>query len=242
MTARQWTVAPLVLATAVRDRSQVLLLGPLGFGVPGVVMAWLLVSGNEKILVDTGLGELDTAELKNDFGQSREQLMEPQLMRFDTAPQDIPLVINTHLHVDHCRGNGYFKNARFLVQKREFEYARNPLPVHRPAYHVDLTGMKFELLDGDAQVAPGINVILTPGHSPGSQAVVVETAEGRYVIAGDTITHYENMAVPDGDSFWPGPLYVDLREFYQSLDRLKNLGGIILPGHDPLVLKRKTYP
>jgi glyoxylase-like metal-dependent hydrolase (beta-lactamase superfamily II) len=51
-----------------------------------------------------------------------------------------------------------------------------------------------------------------------------------------------NMAVADSDPFRPGPLYVDLREYYQSLDRLKNLGGVILPGHDPLVLKQNTYP
>jgi N-acyl homoserine lactone hydrolase len=242
MAARQWTIAPLVLATAVRDRSQVILLGPMGTKVEGVILAWLLMSENEKILVDSGLGGLDTPDLRNNFSQTPEQLIEAQLARFNTVPEEISLVVNTHLHVDHCGSNGSFKKARFLAQKQELEYAQNPLPVHRPAYDVDLTGMNLELLDGDAGIAEGVRVILTPGHSPGSQAVLVDTATGLYIVAGDTVTHYVNMAVPDGDSFWPNPLYVDLREFYHSLDRLKALGGVILPGHDPLVLKQQVYP
>ncbi len=85
-------------------------------------------------------------------------------------------------------------------------------------------------------------MVVTPGHSPGSQAVLVDTAKGVHVIAGDTITHYLNMDVPQGDSFWPNPLYVDLRDFYKSLDWLRDSGGTILPGHDPLVLKQTIYP
>lgn len=50
------------------------------------------------------------------------------------------------------------------------------------------------------------------------------------------------MDVPEGASFWPGPLYVDLRQYYESLDRLRDLGGTILPGHDTLVLEKTVYP
>jgi N-acyl homoserine lactone hydrolase len=102
--------------------------------------------------------------------------------------------------------------------------------------------MKFEYLDGDADVASGIKVILTPGHSLGSQAVLVETTQSTYIIAGDTITHFEQMSIPGSDSFWPGAVYVDLRQYYESLDRLKKLPGFILPGHDMLVLKQNVYP
>lgn len=242
MADRQWTIAPLILARATRDKSQVILLGDVGIKVEGAVIAWLLMSGSEKILVDTGLGLLDTPDACNLFDHGADLTVQSQLMRFNVVPQDIKLVINTHLHIDHCGGNVFFKSARCLVQKKELEYARRPLPVHRPAYGIDLKGFEFELLDGDAEIVPGIKMILTPGHSPGSQTVLVDTAKGRYILAGDTITHFLNMAVPDDESFLPGPLYVDLREFYKSLDRLKSIGGVILPGHDPLVLKQEIYP
>jgi N-acyl homoserine lactone hydrolase len=242
MTSRQWTIAPLILGTAVRDRSQWVLLGNIGVTFESAVLAWLLMSGSERILVDTGLGPLDTPGVRGLFGRTREQMVDRQLLRFGTSPQEIGLVINTHLHADHGGGVVYLKHARFLVQRREMEYAQDPLPVQRLSYDVNLGGIDFDFLDGDTDVAPGIRVILTPGHSPGSQAVVVETAKGPYVIAGDTITHFEHMAVPDGDPFLPGSFYVDLREYYQSLSRLKNLNACILPGHDMLVLKKHTYP
>lgn len=242
MADKEWTIAPLLLARATRDRSQVILLGDVGTAVEGAVLAWLLMRGNEKVLVDTGLGLLDTPDARNLFEQGPDLRMETQLLRFNIVPDEITLVVNTHLHIDHCGGNVFFKRARCLVQKKELEYARNPLPVHKPAYDIDLAGFDFELLDGDAEIVPGIRVILTPGHSAGSQAVLVDTAKGLHIIPGDTITHFANMAVPDNESFLPGPIYVDLREYYQSLDRLKNMGGFILPGHDPLVLNQETYP
>ncbi len=238
----QWTIAPLILGTALRDRSQWILLGTIGVTYESAILGWLLLNGNEKILVDTGLGALDTPGVKGLFNRTDQQSIDRQLSRFDTSPQEIRLVINTHLHADHGGGNSYLKHATFLVQKTEMEYAQDPLPVHKPAYDVDLGSISFELLDGDTQITRGLRVILTPGHSPGSQAVVVETRRGPYVVAGDTITHFEHMSVPDDDPFLPGSFYVDLREYYQSLSRLKNLRACILPGHDLLVLNKSTYP
>ncbi len=122
------------------------------------------------------------------------------------------------------------------------EYAKDPLPIHKGAYDMDFSGMKFDYVDGDAEIVSGIKVIFTPGHSPGGQAVLVDTEKGLYILAGDTITHFVNMDVPAGDSFWPNGIYIDLREYYWSLDRLKALGGFILPGHDMLVLDKDLYP
>jgi N-acyl homoserine lactone hydrolase len=242
MTRQKWTIAPLVLATAVRNISQVLLMSPPGGSVDGAVLAWLLRSGDETVLVDTGFGSMEKEDLKGDFKRSPEQTIEAQLSRFALAPEEIRLVINTHLHLDHCAGNCFVPHARFVVQKDELEYARNPLPAHMPAYDVDLSSMNLDVIDGDTEITDGIRVIVTPGHSPGSQAVLVETEGGLFVLAGDTIAHYVNMDVPKGASFWPSPLYVDLREYYQSLDRLRDLGGTILPGHDPLALEKTVYP
>lgn len=242
-TSGQWTIAPLVLAVGVVERSLTLFNRDHGKKKAGPVVAWLVRNGERKILVDTGFfGPADTADSLGAFSRTPEQRLETQLKRFDTSASEIDLVINTHLHSDHCGGNGWFPGKRHLVQKREMEYARNPFPATRSAYEVEIRENDFELLDGDAEIAPGIEAILTPGHTPGSQAVLVETASGLHVIAGDTIPHFENMDVPAGEPFWPTGIYIDLRELYESLDRLKSLGGTILPGHDMLVLEKDVYP
>jgi N-acyl homoserine lactone hydrolase len=237
----QWTISPLCLGTASVDKSVTLLYRDPGVKEEGPVLAWLLKHENTKILVDTGpfSPEKTMDEL---FTRTPEQTMEAQLRRFDTSPDEITMIINTHLHTDHCTGNAYFKNVQGLVQTKEIEYAKDPLPVHRPAYDVELEGIEFQLLDGDTEVASGLQVILVPGHSPGSQAVLVHTSQGLYVIAGDNIPCFENMEVPDNEPFWPNGLYVDLNEYYRSLGRLKALGGFILPGHDFSVLNKAVYP
>lgn len=241
--SRIWTIAPLVLGSAIRDRSQTLLYRDYGVKMQGVILGWLLLNGKDKVIVDTGVfGPTERPDLYSRYDRTPEQEMISQLKRFNLAPDDILIVINTHLHLDHAHGNGYFKKARFFVQKKEMEYALKPLPVHRGAYDMSYSDFPFEYLEGDADILPGIRVIFTPGHSPGSQSVVVETNKGTYIIAGDTITHFVNMDVPPGDSYWPNGIYVDLREYYWSLDRLRDLGGNILPGHDMLVLKQSIYP
>ncbi len=241
MAHKKWTIAPLLLATAVRNISQIIIMSPPGGNMDGAVIGWLVRSENETVLVDTGFGSMETEDQKGQFSRTPGQTLEAQLKRFDIVPEEIGLVVNTHLHIDHCAGNCFLPNARFVVQRGELEYALDPLPAHGPAYDVDLSSMELDLLDGDAEITDGIRVIVTPGHSPGSQAVLVDTESGLFVLAGDTIAHYVNMDVPKGDSFWPGPLYLDLREYYESLNRLRDLGGTILPGHDPLVLTETIY-
>jgi N-acyl homoserine lactone hydrolase len=238
-----WTISPLLLSTAEVDKSQGLLYRDTGMKIDSGILAFLLRNGKDKILVDSGAcGYVKTRQYLKYFNQTPEQTMEAQLAKFDTSPDEIIVVINTHLHIDHCAGNVFFGRAQFFVQQKELQYWKNPLRVHRHAYAVELQETAFGLLDGDADIASGVQVILTPGHSPGSQAVLVRTSEGLYILAGDSVPHFENMAVPDNESFWPSGIYVDLREYYKSLNRLKGLGGVILPGHDLLVLRKDIYP
>jgi glyoxylase-like metal-dependent hydrolase (beta-lactamase superfamily II) len=245
-----WSIAPLNLGMAIRDKSFSIFFKDPGVKSEGMAIAWLLMRGKDKVLVDTGPLVLpETAEFHKPFTQTEEQTLEAQLMRFNTTPDDIEMVINTHLHWDHCYGNSLMKRARFFVQKREMDYARNPLPLHEKAYEVrqegvipPYEGIHFDFLEGDADLAPGIRVLLTPGHTPGIQTICVQTREGLYIIAGDNIPFFENMAVPDHRPFWPNPVFVDLKDYYESLDRVKRLKGFILPGHDPQVASKSIYP
>src|ERR1700744_356132 len=102
------------------------------------------------------------------------------LAGLDLSPADISLVINTHLHFDHCGQNAVFKHAPFYVQRAELDRARRESA--DLAGWFDFMGARFELLDGDTEVLPGLEVITTPGHTSGHQSVVVSTGNGVEVL------------------------------------------------------------
>jgi glyoxylase-like metal-dependent hydrolase (beta-lactamase superfamily II) len=95
-------------------------------------------------------------------------------------PEEIDVLILTHLHGDHASSLHLFPRARVLVQRDELRYAVAPLAPHRWAYEsyppLGLAADRFEVLDGDAEIAEGVSVHLTPGHPPGLQGVAVRTA------------------------------------------------------------------
>ena len=93
------------------------------------------------------------------------------------VPGDIDLVINTHLHFDHCGQNAVFKHAAFYVQRGELDRCRRESPALYDWF--DFQNASFELLDGDAEIRPGLSVIATPGHTSGHQSVLVAPEEGR---------------------------------------------------------------
>lgn len=168
------------------------------------------------------------------------------LRSIGVSPEEIKIVIMTHLHWDHCYGSGEFRNAKFIVQKSELTYAISPLPAHRAAYDVHVSDPPFfqfyrrmETVSGDEEIEPGIEVIHLPGHSPGSQGILVNTEGGMYLIAGDTVGLYENMEfsppVPSG-------IFVNLEDYYATLKRIEKKAPHLLPGHDMKVFEKKCYP
>jgi N-acyl homoserine lactone hydrolase len=126
-----------------------------------------------RILVDTGMID-STPELDAEWG-----------VRFDAAkiPRDIVCVINTHLHFDHCGGNRLFAGVPIHVQRVEREAAR--ADDYTIAEWVDFDGATYVEHDGEAEIAPGVRLLPTPGHTPGHQSVLVNTDEGLVVVGGD---------------------------------------------------------
>ena len=132
------------------------------------------------ILVDTGVGWGDERVIQEWKVVNRHAA--DALAEHDLSPADVRIVINSHLHFDHCGQNAVFKHAPFYVQRAELEGAR------KAAYTTqwfDFAGARFELVDGDAEIAEGVRVVATPGHTVGHQCVIVDGADGASVMIGD---------------------------------------------------------
>ena len=117
------------------------------------------------VLVDTGVGGPEG--LLNDWRVVNVTVADA-LAEHDMSPADISLVINTHLHFDHCGQNAVFKHAPFYVQRAELDRARRESAELSGWF--DFTGARFELLDGDTEILPGLSVIATPGTPPATSA------------------------------------------------------------------------
>jgi N-acyl homoserine lactone hydrolase len=133
------------------------------------------------ILLDTGIGD-PPAEIIRYWDVVNEQ-MAAALAEHDLSPADVKIVINTHLHWDHCGQNAVFPHAPFYVQRPELERARREETVTSEWF--DFAGARFELVDGEAEIATGVRVIPTPGHTVGHQSVVVEGDDGEQLFIGD---------------------------------------------------------
>jgi glyoxylase-like metal-dependent hydrolase (beta-lactamase superfamily II) len=195
------------------------------------IWSFLVQGGGHNILVDTGL---DENELITPAGFFEETGMEPAsiidgLTKWGLSPADIDIVINTHLHDDHCGNNGLFTKAIFYAHRLEIEFCHSPHPIDHRYDSYFIEGNVFEKVDDGREIVPGITVIHSPGHSPGGLSVRVETGEGPAVITGFCCNR-ENFPV-NGPAVCPG-VHLDAMAAWDSIQKVKQLGGIILPLHD----------
>jgi N-acyl homoserine lactone hydrolase len=112
-------------------------------------------------------------------------------------PEDVELVVNCHLHFDHCGGNAELAGRTIFTQRVELETARSTENYTLPQL-IDAPGLRYEELDGEAEVLEGVFIIPTPGHTAGHQSVVVRCHDGTVVVAGqshDTATAYSADAL-----------------------------------------------
>ena len=151
------------------------------------------------VLVDTGIG--DPERVPADWRIVNRSVADA-LGEHDMTPGDIGLVINTHLHFDHCGQNAVFKHAPFYIQAAELERARRESP--QLADWFDFMDARYELLDGDAEIVPGLSVVATPGHTVGHQSVVVRTGNGAEVLIGDAAYKTKQYLEPDDGELPPG--------------------------------------
>jgi len=168
------------------------------------------------ILVDTGVGWGDEDLIREWKVVNRHAAA--ALEEHDLSPADVRIVINSHLHFDHCGQNAVFKHAPFYVQRSELDRARKS---GEAIGWFDFAGARFELLDGDAEIAEGVRVVATPGHTVGHQSVFVDTADGGAVMIGDAAYTADIYAKADKAdlSRWPGQ-HADREQWTSSLKRV----------------------
>ncbi len=239
-------VIPVVVGSAKRHKATFIMGAPAESIVIPFIM-FLVQTSDANVLVDTGVRDpIETPEFHGPYEQIEAQKPVKALASFGLRPDDIDIVINTHLHWDHCSNNQLFRKAKFYVQRQELRYAAAPLPAHAGYYDAfelglipSFVGTKFELLDGDEQIIDGISVLLTPGHTPGFQSVMVTSGERCCLIAGDNIPLYENLKNHAIADFKPSNIYLDLESYYRSIRRVLELGVPIIPGHDLALVGKK---
>jgi N-acyl homoserine lactone hydrolase len=143
-----------------------------------------------RVLVDTGLTETHPAVAD----------MDPRLDPLDAQDIDldgIAMVVNTHLHFDHCGGNHLFSGRPVYVQSRELEDARTK-DEYTIREWVDAPGIDYVAVDGEHELLPGVRLLPTPGHTPGSQIVVIGS-EHPVVIAGDAAVWAGQLDEPEDE-------------------------------------------
>jgi len=152
-------------------------------GETGVVVAYLIGHPDGLVLFDTGLG-LGESQLDARY-HPRPRPMPDVLAEQRLAIDDIDVVVNCHLHADHAGQNVAFRGIPIYVQPAERAAAR--AGDYMIEAWVDGPGVTYRPVAGDHQILPGIRVMSTPGHSPGHQSLVVDTAEGPTVLAGQAL-------------------------------------------------------
>lgn len=180
--------------------------------VPMILLNLLVEVGGKRIVIDTGLGRKLDERARKIWGITRPHgdLIDA-LSRLGLRPEDIDLVIDTHLHADHCGGNTQwddsravvptFPNAEYVVQRREYEDAMQPnertAATYLPMNYAPLvdTG-QMRLLDGDTELAPGVFGVVTPGHTPGHMSVRMESQGQHAMFVCDLASyavHFERL-------------------------------------------------
>jgi N-acyl homoserine lactone hydrolase len=206
---------------------------------------WYIEGTKERILIDAG----GSAEVMIRRGYDAEHIASPvdALKRVNLTPNEIDIVICTHLHNDHMALGHLYKNAKFIIQKRELEANFNPHPLEAPrcVSKSVLEGLDFRVIDGDANIVEGVRVLFTPGHTRGGQSVVIDTERGKVIISG-LCTIRDNFEPPEPIRnlmpVIPPGIHLDVREAFDSLMRIKQEADIVVPLHDAEFALQSNIP
>lgn len=206
----------------------------------------LIRTGNENILIETGIGDKFDAKHADIYGIDHSVTLLQGLRGLGLAPEDIDIVINTHLHFDHCGWNTRcvdgeliptFPRARYFVQRAEWEHAIHPNERDHASYVKDFflaAEAQTKLLDGDGEIRPGIHVEVVAGHTKDLQCVRVESEGELAYFISDLVPTSAHLPYPWIMSFDLFPMET-LANKKRLLSELAAAKGLVVFPHDPKV-------
>lgn len=213
------------------DKSLLVYMKYMGQPYEAALKPLLISTQQEKILVDSGMGTLPQKHQKLfTLKREAEENLKTQLALHSLKTEDIDIVVNTHLHFDHCGSNICFPNAKFIVQSDEYRYAFAPDRFQQAAYIRELFDITtdYQLVRGKHQITDDVFVVPTPGHCIGHQSVIVSVGEKNYVYCGDAAPTKENLERRN----IPGVLYC-AHKALKSIDHLRTIkNAVYIYSHD----------
>jgi len=174
----------------------------------------VLIESDKRIIVDPGASAVrDT--------------LKARLEEIKMKPDDIDIIVNTHLHGDHIGSNNIFRGKTLIVHEKELDSIKKSLwPEFADAC---VSFLKTQKVKQEVTIAEDVKIIETLGHTPGSISVVVDTPEGLVVIAGDSIFRVKEDFLSRKPPFWE----MDKETIIKSWEKMAQLmPRLIIPGHD----------
>ncbi|WP_419779230.1 N-acyl homoserine lactonase family protein [Maridesulfovibrio sp.] len=241
----KYKIHPIVMGTKRFDKG--MMTYQHDYGQPYIIpiYCWYIEGGDKKILVDTGeMQPIISEDREADLG-GKIYTFEEGLKKYGLKPDDIDIVIHTHLHNDHCENDYKCTNAKFYVHKAELEHVHDPHPLdfrYLEDYVEDVEEAgQVVVLDGDYEVLPGIRMMHTPAHTPGGMTVLIDTEGGLAAITGfcvimenfnppPEVRGMEMEVIPPGTS-------VNTYEAYNIMLKVKEMADILIPLHEPAFAK-----
>ncbi|MGH9729866.1 MAG: MBL fold metallo-hydrolase [Candidatus Acidiferrales bacterium] len=208
----------------------------------------LIRAAGKTILVETGAGDKWDAKKRNIYALEGSPRFREQLAAHGVKPENVDIVINTHLHFDHCGWNTRivngkaaptFPNARYVVQKKDFEHAKNPSERDRASFlpenylPLEESG-QWQLLEGDAEIVPGVSVFVAPGHTHAMQCVKLEGGGKTAVFLADLVPTTAHLPLAWIMGFDLFPL-TTLETRKKWLPQIAKNGWLALFAHDAAV-------
>jgi glyoxylase-like metal-dependent hydrolase (beta-lactamase superfamily II) len=209
----------------------------------------LLIRAHGKhVLVDTGLGGKIDAKFQAMFAVDRTPTLYDSLKDYGLGPDDIQLVINTHLHFDHAGGNTVggngelqpaFPRAQYVIQRGEYQDAVKPSERTRASYRPEnisppAMAKRWEFVEGETELLPGVSVILTTGHTKHHQSIKIESEGKVALFLGDVIPTVSHLPLPYIMGYDLYPIQT-LETKRWLLQRAHEEGWLLVFEHDPQV-------
>ena len=242
----KWKVCTMILGGGHVDRTTITRSWPYGDTIHVPYVSLAATDGVHKVVIDTGAYEVDTVKKPWAHRYPQEELPAALQAAMGWKPEDVDIVINTHLHYDHCGQNCRLPNAKIYVQRAEWEAACHPTPYELNYYHPEdyakerINYFRWRFVDGTEEILPGLLLLFTPGHTRGSQSVLLDTQEGTLCFPGDTITSQVNL-----DHNLQPSIVVNDKQLFESMELIRRVAQRIVFSHDAQIvtgMREGFYP